>query len=291
MFDEALQGFVAKVNEFPRLGADEEKDLARRWRDHRDEAAAHKIVCSHLGYVIAIATTYRRYQVPLAELVAEGNLGLLRALDKFDPELDIRFVTYAGFWVRSHVISHILKNWSIANTGSAALRSKIFFKLRREGARARALFGEGPEFETEVARRTGLTVGRVRAMLSQLDSADVSLDEPISEGGQSSKVDFVEADAESSHEVVSRQESSALSRRFVHSALRVLDRREAFIIKHRLLVADGEELSLAELGRQIGVSRERARQLEARARMKLRTELEREMRSAGVSARELLPAA
>lgn len=292
MFDEGLQSFVSKVNKLPRLSALDEKALARRWRDQRDQAAADRIICSHLGYVVAIAVKYRRYHVPLAELVAEGNLGLLKALDKFDPELDIRFVTYAAFWVRSYIVNHVLKTWSIAQNGAAPLRSKLFFKLRRERARAAARFGDGAEFEAELEARTGIRRDRLRTMLMRLDAHDVSLDEPVLETGDGgTRMDSLLADGAGSDEYVTRQQTSSLSRSLVRAALKVLDGREMFIVESRMLADSEDELSLAEIGRRLGVSRERARQLEARAKEKLRHQLERELRSRGVTASELVSAA
>lgn len=292
MFDNGLQRFVARVNKIPRLGAEEEKVLARRWRDHRDQAAAQRIVCSHLGYVVAIATKYRRYQMPISELVSEGNLGLLKALDKFDPELDIRFVTYAAFWVRSQIVTHILKNWSIAQTGAAPLRSKLFFKLRRERARASARFGDGEQFEAELEARTGIARDKLRVMLQRLEAHDVSLDEPVSDADHvASRLDTLQAPGQASDEVLTREQSSSLSKNLVRSALGILDAREIFVVRHRLMASEEDELSLAELGRRLGVSRERARQLEVRAKQKLRTHLERQLLAQGVAASELLPAA
>lgn len=291
MFDDGLQRFVNKVNKLPRLSAPEEKELARRWRDQRDSAAADRIICAHLGYVVAIAVKYRRYHVPLAELVAEGNLGLLKALDKFDPELDIRFVTYAAFWVRSHIVTHVLKSWSIAQNGAAPLRSKLFFKLRRERARAAARFGDGPQFEAELEARTGIRRERLRTMLMRLDAHDVSLDEPVLDGDGGSRLDSVLASGAGSDEYLTQQQTSSLSRSVVRAALRVLDPRELFVVESRMLAAEEDELSLAEIGRRLGVSRERARQLEVRAKEKLRQQIERESRTLGVTASELVSAA
>ncbi len=292
MFDTGLQKFVNQVNRIPKLTAVEEKRLARRWRDYRDAGAAHRIVCSHLGYVVAIASKYRRYQLPMSELVAEGNLGLLRALDKFDPERDIRFVTYAAFWVRSQIVTHVLRNWSIAQTGSAPLRSKLFFKLRRERARALARFGESPEFEEELQRRTGIARERLRVMLARLDAHDVSLDEPVSDSADAgARLDSLESSEPLSDERLTREQSTTLSRSLVQSALRVLDRRELFIVENRMLASDDDELSLAELGRRLGISRERARQLEGRAKQKLRAQLVKQFETAGVNPSELVFAA
>lgn len=292
MFDDGLQVFVNEVNKIPRLDAEEEKRLARRWRDHRDTEAAHRMICSQLGYVVAMAVKYRRYHIPVNDLVAEGNVGLLRALDKFDPERDIRFVTYAAFWVRSQIVSCVLKNWSVANSGAGALKSKTFFKLRREGARARALLGDGPEFFAEVANRTGIALGKVKQMLAYLDANDVSLDEPIWDGpDQTTRLDLVTARGDAGDEILEEKQTQSLSRDLIGSGLKSLDRREAFIIQHRYLVADDEELSLAELGRRLDISRERARQLQERAMQKLRKHLDSRLRSSGLSKTELLPAA
>ena len=292
MFDNGLRAYIARANKMPRLSAAEEKELAYRVRDQKDSEAAQRLVCSQLGYVIAIATKYRRYHVPLSELVSEGNVGLVRALEKFDPDREIRFVTYAAFWIRSQIVSCILKNWSVANSGVGALKSKTFFKLRRECARAKSMLGNGPEFEVEVAERTGLSRERVREMLYYLEAHDVSLDEPVSPGTSgTTRVDLMEGPEGASDAILDRRQSERHGRQLINSALGALDAREALVIKYRFLVPDDELLSLAEIGRRLGVSRERARQLEMRARRKLKGHLDRALKKTGLSADEVLTAA
>jgi RNA polymerase sigma-32 factor len=269
--DQALSSYIARVKDIPTLTREEEQVLARQWRDHGDAQAGESLVRANLRYVVAIALTYRRYGLRLGVLVAEGNVGVVTALRKFDPDKGTRFVTYAAYWIRAYILNYVIKSWSLVGSGSGPLRSKLFFQLRRERARIANLVGEPTEALEQLATKLGTTVEKLTPMMQRLESRDVSLDQPAFAEGEQSRLDMLESTLLPQDEQLAREERSSILGDRVQTALRTLDSRERYIVEQRMLAED--ELSLAELGRRLGVSRERARQLEARAKKKLRKSL------------------
>jgi RNA polymerase sigma-32 factor len=268
--DPCFQFALAKAA--PQLNAEQEQALARRWRELGDRRAAETLSRANLRAVTALATKYRHYGIPISELVAEGNCGLVHALGKFDPDRGVRFATYAAHWVRAYILGYVLRSWSIVSGVSGPMRSQLFFKFRRERARMTTLFGEGEECERALAERLNITVERVRFMIQRLDSADVSVDEPAHRDSRTCLIDHLAA--------TSNPEQSLEDERFrgcigqaVKEALRHLDPRERYIVEHRLLADSDQEASLAQIGRRFGISRERARQLETRAKLKLKLQV------------------
>lgn len=278
--DPALSRYISMTQNLPQLSREEETELALAWKDHGDEAAADKLVRAHLRYVVAIALKYRRYGVPLSELIAEGNFGVVHALKKFEPARGNRFVTYAAYWIRAYVLNYIIRSWSLVGAGSGALRSKMFFKLRREKVRAINLVGEGDAAEQLLAERLKLPVEQVRGMLRRLEARDVSLDAKVFDDSATSLVDTLVSSAQSQEQELTTTTMQTELQEAVGLAVQQLDERERFIVQHRLMADAEDELSLAELGRRLGVSRERARQLEARAKRKLKSRLESASRQA-----------
>jgi RNA polymerase sigma-32 factor len=271
--DAAFSRYMTAARAADPLSREEELLLTRAWRDHADTEAADRLVRAHLRYVVAIALKYRRYGVPVSELVAEGNFGIVHAMKKFDPERGIRFVTYAAHWIRAYVLNYVIRSWSLVGAGSGALRSKMFFKLRRERTRIANLLGEGVDAEEALAERLGVTREQVALMLRRLDTRDLSLDAKIYDDSGTALVDSLASDAENQEVALARSANQGHLRLVVQGALEHLDDRERFIVERRLMADPDEELSLAELGRQLGVSRERARQLEVRAKRKLEPRL------------------
>jgi RNA polymerase sigma-32 factor len=270
VIDSSAASFLAMARRMPRLSREEETALARRWRDTQDRRAADALVRAHLREVAFIAHKHRHYGVPVSELVAEGNLGLLRALDKFDPERGIRFATYAAYWIRAYVVSFILRSWSMVRNRSGVLRTKTFFRLRRERARALSQLGDDDQALDRVAERMGTTREAVEAMIERLDSRDVSLDD-ADRPGATPLIETLCSDEQTDAEgAAAASEVRQRVQAVLADALGQLDPRERYIIERRIL-DDGEDaMSLADIGREFGVSRERARQLEERARGKLR---------------------
>lgn len=270
----SLSRYISMVQGYPQLSREEELKLSTAWSQSADESAADKLVRAHLRYVVAIALKYRRYGVPLSELIAEGNFGVVHALKKFQPERGNRFVTYAAYWIRAYILNYIIRSWSLVGAGSGALRSKMFFKLRREKVRVLNLVGDGAAADEMLAERLGLTVDQVQGMLRRLEARDVSLDAKMFDDSSTSVLDTLVAPGTDQEQSLARSGQQDRLRGAVHEAIQDLDARERYIVENRLMADPEDELSLAELGRRLGVSRERARQLEARAKKKLRTRLQ-----------------
>jgi RNA polymerase sigma-32 factor len=246
-----------------RLARADELELARRYRCSRDSRAADLLARAHQRDVLAMAWRFRRYGLPIDDLVAEGYLGVVHALQRFEPERGVRFVTYAAHWIRACIIDHIIRSWSVVQGGGGALRSKIFFKLRRERRRATALLGESTAADAALAERLAVTPERLSTMLERVERRDVTL-EP-SHGERPELTSLGDQEALLSDKQISRRLAAA-----ARAALDALDDRERFIAERRCMADAEDALSLAEIGRHFGVSRERARQLEERAKKKLR---------------------
>ncbi|HJL21895.1 MAG TPA: RNA polymerase factor sigma-32 [Polyangiaceae bacterium LLY-WYZ-15_(1-7)] len=271
--DPELDRYIDKVRKIPTLSREDEHDLAVRVRDEDDQRAADALVQANLRYVVAVALQYRRYGVPLGDLIAEGSVGLVTAVRKFDPDRGTRFVTYAGYWIRAFVLEAVVRSTSLVGAGSGPLRSKLFFRLRRERARV-ANIEQDPTKRIEImAERFGVSFEKMEKMLRRLEGKDVSLDGKVFDDSGLSLVDTLVAEADPQDEVVARRTRQERIELRLDDALDALDQRERYIVENRLLQDDDDEMTLAALGREPGVSRERARQLEARAKQKLRQRL------------------
>ena len=265
--------YLSNVHAREPLTREKEQELVRRHHEG-DVAAKETLIAAHLRYVVAIAVRYRRYGVPLEELVSEGNFGLVHALGKFDENRGTRFVTYAAYWIRAYILNHVIRSWSLVGSGSGALRSKMFFKLRRERVRIANQVGDGPEADALLAEALGMPEATVKAMLRRLEARDVSLDAKPFDGSTTTLGDLLVASDNDQEATLSTSEFDGRVRDAVKSAIAGLDERERYIAEKRLMADSEDELSLAEIGRRLGVSRERARQLEARAKKKLRARIE-----------------
>jgi RNA polymerase sigma-32 factor len=267
----------------PTLTREEEARLHRRWKRRRSLAAREALVKANLRHVISTALTFRHYPVDVEDLIAEGTVGLLVAIDKFEPERGFRLVTYAVYWIRAYVITFIMKSWVKGKTRMSAVRSRMFFKLRRDRARVGALYG--PEGSmSRLAEESSMSEDRLREVLGQLDSPDFPLEVSNDMDWNYFRDQIVSESPTPEEASTTGQRQTAISAA-VHGALGALDKREKYIIEHRMM--DEEPESLASLGRKMGISRERTRQLEMRARRKIL----RSLRDAGVtdaSAREML---
>jgi RNA polymerase sigma-32 factor len=254
------------------LEREEEADLARRWQGSRDRNAADRLVRAEAGQVLATALQFRRYGVPISELVAEGSLGLVHALGKFDPERGIRLATYAAHWIRASILQHVVRSWSLVGGGTGGLRSRMFFKLRRERAAVTNVLGEGEAADREIARRVGTTPEKMREMAQRIAIRDVSLDTALPVGSSIRLCDRLPASDNQEQRLLESQVQAG-AQDAVHRAVLELEPRERYIAQHRFLAEPGEEMSLADVGRHFGVSRERARQLESRTKDKLRARI------------------
>jgi RNA polymerase sigma-32 factor len=268
--DLAVSGFMQRVRSVPVLSREDEHVLAVKFRAG-DRAAGERLVEANLRFVLAVARKYKRYGLRMADLVAEGNVGLATALEKFDPYKGTRFVTYAAYWIRAYVLNFVIRSWSMVGGGSGPLRSKLFFQLRRERARISNIVHDKDEALATLAEKLGMTVDKLEPLLQRLDARDVSLDVPMFSEGDATRGDTLPDATAPADELYDAAERQGVYDLRVRAAVARLDPRERFIVEQRIM--SDEELSLAELGRQLGVSRERARQLEARARRKLEAQL------------------
>jgi RNA polymerase sigma-32 factor len=220
---------------------------------------------------VKIAIGYRGYGFKLSELVAEGNLGLLQAVRRFEPERGLRFMTYASYWVRAHVLSYILKHWSLVGVGTGPMQSKLFFRLHREKARLAARLGEGVDLTAQLAKKFQTSEDRIRSMEQRIDGRDVSLDAKAYRDGSVTIMDTLCDGRVDQERDCATAEVVRIVRERVDQAMSSLDEREKMIVSRRLLGAEKE--TLAELGKELGLSRERVRQLEQRVKTKLRRTL------------------
>ncbi len=260
---------IALARRAPVLDRAEELALFERYRNDNDRIAANRLVESSLRVVLSVALRFSRYGIALDVLLAEGNVGLVRALDKFDPEQGVRFSTYATYWVRSYVIDHILKSWSLVGGGSGALKTKTFFRLRREAARAFSLHGSSDEAFDVLAERMALPRSKVQRLVCQVEERDVSLGTPAYRDSGHTLLDSLTG-GDNQEEQLARLELIERVRPGLAAALEQLNERERFIVNKRLSVDDEEALSLSAIAEIFGVSRERVRQIETRTKQKLR---------------------
>jgi len=259
--------YLSAANTAPQLDRQLEAELVQRWQAG-DEKAKLELVRSHQRCVVALAMKYRRYGIPVSELVAEGNLGVVHALARFQPQRGVRFGTYAAYWVRAEMLALVVRANRIVGGVDGPLRTQLFFKLRRERARVLNQWGQGEAADRELASRLGVSVPRLHALNARLDSRDVSLDAPLAPG-QGTQGEQLVAPQDQEQELGELQVGVHL-RQAVGLALACLDQRERRIVELRHMAEPGQEVTLAELARRMGVSRERARQLEARALAKLK---------------------
>jgi RNA polymerase sigma-32 factor len=273
--DEGLRLYLDRISQFPPLEREQELRLARRWKRRRDPAVSHVLVESHLRFVVKVANRYRGYGLKVEDLIEEGNLGLLEAVRRFDPNRGLRFMTYAAYWVRAYILSHVLKQSSLVGVGTGPIQSRLFFRLGRERARIiSALGGTADESEvTEIlARRFRTSPERIRNMTGRLESRDLSLNMAAYRDSEVTGMDLLADDeAEGTEERTARLERSREIRSRLGRIQAELSQRERQILTHRLMT--DEPLTLAELGRTLRLSRERVRQLEERLKMKLRVVL------------------
>jgi RNA polymerase sigma-32 factor len=269
--DPALTRYLERVRQLPTLTREEEHELALKVAEG-DQEAADRLVEANLRFVVAVALQYRRYGIPISELLAEGNLGLMMAVRKFDPHRGTRFVTYAGYWIRAYVLDLVVRSTTMVGAGSGPLRSKLFFRLRRERAKIANLTNDPRERLSQLAQRFEVSEEKMEEMLRRLDARDVSLSTPLHDDASATMLDAL-AETDGDQELTYLDaERRRLIEEHLGDALGGLDKRERYILEQRFM--GDEEISLAELGRELGVSRERARQLEARAKKKLKKRLE-----------------
>lgn len=268
--DAPTLAYMRRIHELPLLNRDEELSLARAWQ-RGDQDAGRRLLTGNLRNVIPIALRYRRYGVPVGDLIAEGNAAMVRALARYEPERELRFATYANYWIRAEMLAHVLQHRSLVGGGRGQLRPKYFFRLRREYARLTVQLGEAAA-KRALAAQWKLSSDELAAILDRLERPDASLDAPLRNASSNLGESLTDGSESQDLQLERKRVSSQLSEA-VKSASAELDARERFILEHRLLADPDVEYSLVHIGKVFGVSRERARQLEWRVKEKIKRHL------------------
>ncbi|AKU90547.1 RNA polymerase sigma factor RpoH [Vulgatibacter incomptus] len=268
----SLAMYLSEINQYPLLTQEEEQALARKYRSENDERSADRLVTANLRFVVKVSYEYRSYGIKMADLIQEGNIGLMKAVQKFDPDKGIRLISYAVWWIRAYIQNYILKSWSLVKLGTTQAQRKLFFSLARTKREIEKLQGtEDSQDARKIAKKLRVKPTEVLEMTQRMEGRDLSLDAPMGEDGGNSHVDFVPAaGAGQDSELADAEEREIITSR-VEQALMRLDPRERFIIEKRVM--SDKPMTLKELGEHFGFSRERARQLEIRAKDKLKHEL------------------
>jgi RNA polymerase sigma-32 factor len=259
-----LSRYLDEIRRFPMLEPHEEYMLAKRWREHGDREAAHKLVTSHLRLVAKIAMGYRGYGLPISEVVSEGNVGLMQAVKRFEPDKGFRLATYAMWWIKAAIQEYILRSWSLVKMGTTANQKKLFFNLRKAKGRISAL-EEGdlhPDQVKQIATQLGVNEQDVIDMNRRL-GGDASLNAPLREEGEGEWQDWLVDQGQSQEQILVEEEEGQNRLQALRNALSVLNPRERRIFEARRLSDD--PITLEDLSTEFGVSRERVRQIEVRA--------------------------
>jgi RNA polymerase sigma-32 factor len=263
--DGNLQRYLSEIRKFPMLAADEEYMLAKRWKEHGDVDAVHKMVTSHLRLVAKIAMGYRGYGLPIAELISEGNVGMMQAVKRFEPEKGFRLSTYAMWWIRASIQEYILYSWSLVKMGTTAAQKKLFFNLRRLKGQIKEI-DDGdlaPESVRQIATTLAVSEDDVVQMNRRMSGGDQSLNAPMRQDGEAEWQDWLVDDSDTQDIVVAEADELDHRRSMLEAAMATLTERERHIFTERRLRDD--PVTLEDLSKDFGVSRERVRQIEVRA--------------------------
>jgi RNA polymerase sigma-32 factor len=265
-----LNLYIAEINRFSLLTAEEEFKLAVRLKKYNDVAAAEKLIVSNLRFVVKIAHEYRNYGFKLADLIQEGNIGLIHAVKKFDPYKGYRLISYAVWWIRAYIQNYLMKSWSIVKIGTTQAQRKLFFKLNQTKKDLETLSKKNPEF-SEIATSLGVKDAEVAEMDLRMGSRDVSLNEIINDESSNSHIDFLAYEGDDQEVSLIKDEEKSLVQRDIAGALANLNERESYIILNRVMADDPK--TLQEIGEKYNISRERARQIEKQALKKMQLAL------------------
>lgn len=274
--DASLNRYLSEIRKFPLLAPEEEYMLAKRWQEHQDPAAATKLVTSHLRLVAKIAMGYRGYGLPVAELIAEGNIGLMQGVKKFEPERGFRLATYAMWWIKASMQEYILRSWSLVKIGTTAAQKKLFFNLRRMKGKLAAIEDGDmhPDDVKKIATDLGVTEDEVVSMNRRMaKGGDTSLNAPLREDGEGEWQDWLADEGPTQDTLVADKQEADIRHELLREAMHALTDRERHILTQRRLV--DEPQTLEDLSQEYGISRERVRQIEVRAFEKLQKEMVR----------------
>lgn len=267
---DTLDRYIEEINRFPILSAEEEFKLAVQFKRDHDMKAAEKLVVCNLRFVVKVAHEYRNYGVKLADLIQEGNIGLMHAVKKFDPYKGYRLISYAVWWIRAYIQNYIIKTWSIVKIGTTQAQRKLFFKINQARRQLEELSRKNPEFG-EIAETLGVKPIEIEEMDLRMSGRDLSLDAYIDEDGEVTHLDQLTYEGDDQETALIKREEMALVQRHIAGALANLTEKERFIIEHRVMAEN--PMTLQEIGDRFHITRERVRQIEKQALRKLRLAL------------------
>lgn len=285
----SLSRYLQEIRKFPMLEPQEEYMLAKRWKEHEDTEAAHKLVTSHLRLVAKIAMGYRGYGLPIGEVISEGNVGLMQAVKRFEPERGFRLATYAMWWIRASIQEYILRSWSLVKMGTTAAQKKLFFNLRKVKGQIQAIEDGDlhPEQVKEISERLGVTEDEVVSMNRRMAGPDNSLNAPLRQDSESGEwQDWLVDDTADQEATLGEEQELDLRREMLARAMSTLNEREMHILTERRL--KDEPATLEDLSQEYGISRERVRQIEVRAFEKLQKAMKNAMRDQADARRDAL---
>ena len=276
----ALQGslsqYLSRINKYPVLDRETELELARRWRDHGDQQAAQQLITSNLRFVVKIAQEYRTYGIKLADLIQEGNIGLMQAVNRFDPDKGYRLISYAVWWIRAYIHNFILRSWSLVKLGTTQAQRRLFYQLNRAKRRVSSLQGKTePERVRILSEKLDASEDEIREMERRLAGRDLPLDVPIGDDTDTTYLDLVPSKSISQEEQLVDREEREVLREKVAIILSRLPKRERYILEKRIL--SEKPMTLRSIGEKFGISRERVRQLETATIEKIRVEVAPEL--------------
>ena len=267
---DSLQSYLIQINRFPLLSQEEEFELAVTYRKYNDIEAAHKLITSNLKFVVKVAFEYKSYGAKLADLIQEGNIGLMMAVKKFDPHKGYRFISYAIWWIRAYIQNFIIKTWSLVKIGTTQAQKKLFYKI---GKVRKALESDRENEKRYELLANDLDVAKedIIEMEQRMSSRDLSLDAPFDEDHELTHLDLLQEGSPNQEEALAQQQEKKIRERDVQNALKRLNEKEVYVIKNRIM--SDTPLTLQEIGTHLKLSRERVRQIESEALKKLQKEM------------------
>lgn len=266
--NDVLQGYLKQIQKFEPLTFEKEQELAFRWKNEQDESAAHELMESYLRLVVKVAISFKGYGLPITEVIQEGNIGLIQAISRFEPERGFRLSTYAMWWIRAQIQEYILANWSMVKIGTTSSQKKLFFNLKRLRNKLRESGSDEMSMDVaeKIAKELGVKINDVIGMEQRLQGGDQSLNATISgDEGTSEWMDLLVEDGPSQEDLMVKSQEDGLRRKALKEAISILDEREKAIFTSRQLCDERKVPTLEALSQHFGISRERVRQLEKRA--------------------------
>jgi len=266
----SLESYLVQINQFPLLTQEEERDLAVKYRKSNDIEAAHKLITSNLRFVVKVAFEYKSYGIKLLDLIQEGNIGIMMAVKKFDPDKGYRFISYAIWWIRAYIQNFIIKTWSLVKIGTTQAQKKLFYKIGKV-RKALESDAENEKKYERLAQDLDVAKEDIMEMEQRMSSRDLSLDAPFDEDRELTHMDLLQEGTPNQEEAIAEEEMKKIREREVLNALKRLSEKEVYIIKNRIM--SDEPLTLQEIGDHLKLSRERVRQIESEALRKLKREI------------------